>query len=74
MIEIFQKSGDEISKIHSFQKNCWINITAPATSEIENICNQLKIPPNHISDPLDVDERARIDVEDNYMLILIRVP
>jgi magnesium transporter len=74
MIEIFQKSGDEINKIHNFQQGCWINITAPATSEIEDICHQLKIPPNHISDPLDVDERARIDVEDNYMLILIRVP
>ncbi len=74
MIEIFCKSGDQIKKIHDYQKGCWVNITAPAVGEIEDICSKLRIPSNHISDPLDVDERARIDVEDDYMLIIIRVP
>jgi magnesium transporter len=74
VIEIFCKSGDKIKKIHNCQKGCWINITAPAAGEIEDICSKLKILPNHISDPLDIDERARIDVEDDYMLVIIRVP
>ena len=74
MIEIFCKSGDEIKKIHDYHPGCWINITAPPVGEIEDICSKLKIPSSYISYPLDIDERARIESEDEHMLILVRVP
>lgn len=74
MIEIFCKSGDEVKKIHDYHPGCWINITAPPVGEIEDICSKLKIPSSYISYPLDIDERARIESEDEHMLILVRVP
>lgn len=74
MIQIFQKANDELKQVYNYHPGTWINISAPATSEIEEVCHELKVPLSLLSDPLDIDERARIEIEDDYLLILIRVP
>ena len=34
----------------------------------------MEIPLDFLTDPLDVDERARVETEDGIMLIVLRIP
>jgi len=70
----FWKFGKELSRLDNFQDNSYINIVAPTTEEIEILKSKFDIPEEFLSDVLDVDERSRMEIEDNMLLIIIRVP
>ncbi|MEN8907592.1 MAG: magnesium transporter CorA family protein [Clostridiales bacterium] len=76
MIEFFindQKSC-ELRSIESIEKGCWINIVSPTEDEIKFIQEKLSILPNFLIDPLDDEEKPRIDVEDDQTLIIVDTP
>ncbi|GMT43496.1 MAG: magnesium transporter CorA [bacterium] len=52
----------------------WHHIEKPNNNEIDNICSKYDIPDDFIRDPLDKDERSRIEIENGSLLIIIRVP
>ncbi|MBF7016331.1 magnesium transporter CorA family protein [Staphylococcus durrellii] len=54
----------------------WINIIEPDRDEIEKIITQYNIPEDFIKDPLDSEESARIEYDDEtgYSLIIIDLP
>ncbi|ANE45261.1 magnesium transporter CorA [Paenibacillus swuensis] len=60
----------------SFEKNCWINMTAPSTEELAQVSQFCNIPMEFLRDPLDLEETARIqyDEETNCTLIIIDFP
>ena len=53
---------------------CWIALTNPTATEIFEISEQFGIEVDDLRAPLDEEERSRIEVEDNYTLILADVP
>lgn len=55
-------------------KNCWINLYMPTEAELIKVREATGIPWDFLADPLDADERARIEVEDNFLLIVIEAP
>ena len=59
-----------------FKKGNWINMIAPTEEEIKNVCKKLKIQEDFIRYPLDYEEKARIDMEedDNTILFIVDVP
>ena len=52
----------------------WINLVQPSADEIDSVCSKLNIPTDFIRAALDEEERARIEVEDGYTLVLIDIP
>ena len=56
------------------QPGCWIALTNPTASEIIDIADAYQIDPDHLRAPLDEEERSRIEVEDDYTLILVDIP
>jgi len=74
MIQYFKTVQNRLTEIESVEKDCWINVTNPSTKEIDYLSKKLLIPSDLLSDPLDVDENARIEQEVNCMLIVLRVP
>jgi magnesium transporter len=52
---------------------CWINIVDPTPEEITRLQN-LGVPHDYITYPLDLDERPRTEREDGEVLIVLRVP
>ena len=56
------------------ERGCWINLVNPTTQEINTIANSVGVMEDFIRYPLDQEERARIDIEDDQTLILIDVP
>ena len=73
MIKIFKTFGgySEISKV---EKNCWINVIEPTTEEIQRLSDEFKLPNDIIHDILDADERPRIEFDDEWSLIIMRIP
>lgn len=59
-----------------FKKGNWINMIAPTEEEIKTVCKKLKIQEDFIRYPLDYEEKARIDMEedDNTILFIVDVP
>ncbi|RUT77793.1 magnesium transporter CorA family protein [Ancylomarina longa] len=73
MIKIFQSFGGYI-EIEKAQKGCWINATAPSSEEIARLTNEFKLPADAITDILDADERPRVEFDDGWSLIIMRIP
>ena len=74
MLEFYKNQELELQPISEITPNCWINAVAPTAEEIEKIA-ALGIPQDFVTDPLDADERPRIEEEDDgTILIVVRVP
>jgi magnesium transporter len=73
MIKIFKSFGtfQEITKI---EKGCWIKVSNPNNSEIQKLTTDFNLPGEIITDILDADERPRIEVEESWTFIIMRVP
>lgn len=57
-----------------WQKNCWINVEVPTPEDILYLTNELHLPEAFLSDIQDVDERPRIEQEDGWTLMILRIP
>jgi magnesium transporter len=74
MIKIFKTTGNGFITIDNIEKDCWVNVTNPIQDELTKISEDLAIPLDFLTDSLDVDERSRIETENDTTLIVLRVP
>jgi len=74
MITIYKTTLEGLREIQTFEKDCWVNIINPTKDELERITKELHVPLDFLTDPLDIDERARIESEDNVILSVLRIP
>ena len=58
----------------SFERGTWINMVNPSENEISMVCENININSEFIRYPLDYEEKARIDTEDDLTLVIIDVP
>jgi magnesium transporter len=73
MIKIFKSFG-EYKEITNFEKGCWINVNNPTQPEIQKLIADFDLPGEWLTDILDADERPRVEFEDPWTLIILRVP
>jgi magnesium transporter len=73
MIKIFKTFGGYI-EITEPEKGCWINVTKPSQQEIRRLSDEFVLPADSIHDILDADERPRVEFEDDWTLIILRIP
>lgn len=74
VVRMFKSIDGAIHQIQEPQEGCWIALTNPTATEIFELSEQFEIEVDDLRAPLDVEERSRIEVEDNYTLILVDVP
>ena len=65
---------NKFEKIKEFKPGSWISLVNPSEEEIKKVCEGLKIEDEFIKYPLDFEEQARIDVDDDMTLFVIDVP
>jgi magnesium transporter len=63
-----------LETISTFESGAWVNVVNPSPDEIEDLVSRFSIPPDFLTDPLDADERARIEREEGNTLIVLRTP
>lgn len=76
MMEIFKTSenGLEFLPVDSMEKGCWINLSEPEEEELNKLTQMIGAEPTFLRDPLDVEEKPRIDTEDDQILIIVDIP
>lgn len=66
-----ENSMFEIEKLKTFS---WINIGNPDHDDFQELLTKYKIDEDTIFDILDPDEQPRLEVEDEYKVIIVRFP
>lgn len=73
MLKIFKTFGGNV-EIQQAEKACWINVLQPTESEVNQLISDFEMPQDIIQDILDVDERPRVEFDDDWSLIIYRIP
>jgi len=73
MLKIFKSFGG-YTEIPQAEKGCWINVVQPSAVEIQQLQEEYQVPEDIIRDILDVDERPRYEIDDDWSLIILRIP
>ncbi|HOO66708.1 MAG TPA: magnesium transporter CorA family protein [Bacteroidales bacterium] len=74
MITYWQMIPNGLLPLNSFEKGCIVNVTDPTPAELGILKTTLKVPEDFLADILDVDERSRMEVEDDTLLMIYRIP
>lgn len=74
MIKIFRTIEGSIHQENEASEGCWIALINPTATEILDIAKKYHIEQDDLRAPLDEEERSRIEVEDNYTMILVDIP
>ena len=56
------------------EKNTWIHLSNPTEEEIRVVTTSFDIPEEHIRAALDEEEKARLEIDDDIILVIIDVP
>ncbi|NTW56670.1 MAG: magnesium transporter CorA family protein [Chlorobiaceae bacterium] len=71
----YLKNGSNgLENVEEWQEKCWINIECPDKNDEYFILNKLQVPSWFYHDIDDIDERPRIEVEDDWTMVLLRIP
>ncbi|CAN1569599.1 CorA Mg2+ and Co2+ transporters [Flavobacteriaceae bacterium] len=73
-MKAFYKNNNGLIESNEWTPNCWINIECPTESEKKYLLEELQVPEEFFNDIEDIDERPRIEVENGWTLIIIRIP
>jgi magnesium transporter len=73
MLNIYKTTPEGLQTLDNPTNGCWIKAINPGPEEIENLENW-GIEPELITYSLDQDEMARVERDEGYTLILLRIP
>lgn len=74
MLQYYMTENGRLQEMQTFKEGCWISMVAPVEKEIQYICEQYSLPDDVLKAALDTDERSRIEVDDNYTMVLVNIP
>ena len=75
MINFFKREKDRLVEIEGIEPDCWVNISPPFNQDnLKKLSMEQNIPFDYIIDSLDIDERARYEIEDEIHLVVIKTP
>lgn len=73
MIQIY-KSFSGIEKISEPEKGCWVHVVQPDIDEVLMLQHKFNMPQELIQDILDNDERPRLETDDDWTMLILRIP
>lgn len=74
MLKKFKTTENGVLQVEEYDNGCWIALTNPTAEELREVADKYNIAPDDLRAPLDEEERSRIEVEDEYTLILVDIP
>jgi magnesium transporter len=74
VITIRTQSGNGIIETEEAIKGCWIDAHDVTAEDLLRLEREFGILPELLTDIMDTDEQARIEQEDDYLAIIIRMP
>lgn len=74
MINIYRTDDRIISEIDQYMAGAWVKLTAPTLEECAEISDCFHMDIADVRAALDDEESSRINLEDDYTLILVDIP
>ncbi|PXY82733.1 magnesium transporter CorA family protein [Bifidobacterium asteroides] len=74
MMRVFSTMNGQIEQIGRASKGSWICLSAPTDVELANVSQTTGIDLADLRAPLDDEERSRVDVEDEYTMVIVDIP
>ena len=74
MIKIYRTENRKIGELHAFEPGSWIQLTEPSMEEMQMVSERFDIDLADVRAAMDADESSRVDLEDDYTLILVDIP
>ena len=68
------ENGLDELELDGLEKGCWIDVVAPSEEELQEIAAATKIQMDFLTAPLDEEEKSRIEIEDDQILVLVDIP
>ena len=76
MISIWKTKKNVLKELtlDTLEKGSWIHIENPTNEEIKNVAEICGVPFDFIGNALDDEERSRIEIEDDSLLVIANTP
>lgn len=74
MIKYYASENGPLRTVDEPVSGCWINMIAPIDEELLPIAEKYNIDADALKAALDIDERSRIETDENYTMILVNIP
>ena len=74
MMTLYHWEGGGLKEVQDLTGSCWINLADPSTEEIDRAHTLTGIPREFITDPLDKDERPRLEIDEGITQLIVHVP
>ena len=69
----YWKCKEGFNEIHQWKSGCWIKVSHPTTEDLSVLKERFAVP-DFTHDAMDIEERPRVDHEDNWTLVFLRLP
>lgn len=73
-MKTYWKNGKGIVSCPQWEPGCWVNIEIPTEEEKRYLIDEIGVPEAFYNDIEDVDERPRIEFDEGWFFILLRLP
>ncbi|BEG98913.1 magnesium transporter CorA family protein [Bacteroides sedimenti] len=73
-MKTFLRGSYGLEALSQWEPNCWVKIECPDAEDYAYLQNTLKVPEYFLSDIADIDERPRVETEDEWTFIILRIP
>ena len=70
----YYKNQNGLTQAQNRNEANWISVVCPTPQEKQFLLEELKVPEAFYNDIEDIDERPRIEIEDGWHLIIVRIP
>jgi magnesium transporter len=74
MITIFNTVNRRLEEIQKPVPGCWINVVDPSDDELAWLIKEFPFSEEYLMDPLDIDEKARAERDEDILFTLIKIP
>lgn len=74
MFTIYRWEGGGLKEVPELTGACWLNLADPSTEEITRVQSLTRVPREFLTDPLDKDERPRLEIEEGATMLIVHVP
>lgn len=74
MITNFRTINRRLEEIPKPEPGCWVNVVDPTEDELNWLLKEFPFTEEYLYDPLDTDEKARAERDEDVLFTLIKIP
>lgn len=76
MLRIYKTNCDSLRELSlpALEKGAWLSLVNPVGDELADVSGATGIPLDALRAALDEEERSRVEIEENYILVITNVP